>query len=317
MVTGTVLSGADLVGDRSSSARPASPPACARFTRKTGLPSAASPASVARSILPAEGVTKDTIDRGDVVLDPDLHAPDRSHRRAAAIAAERDKSRSASGSRFGCITRRPKSARASCCSAMSRSRPAARNRCSSYSKQPIAAAAGDRFVLRDTSAQRTIGGGRFLDFRAPARKRRIAGTHGPARARGIADPAGGLAALLEPAPGLSIFRRLLRDRALTKTKSPASSDALGVVRLPPRAPRFALSAGLRGSRFKSRLFWRRCSFHAIILTCPASASRRLRLQLEPRLPAAALLSVAPELVRRRRSLFDGAWARLSEPRRAT
>src|SRR5690606_5064234 len=35
-------------------------------------------------------------------------------------------------------------------------------------EQPIAAAAGDRYVVRDTSAQRTIGGGRMLDLRAPA-----------------------------------------------------------------------------------------------------------------------------------------------------
>ena len=39
-------------------------------------------------------------------------------------------------------------------------------------ERPIAAAAGDRFVLRDTSAQRTIGGGMLLDLRPPARKRR-------------------------------------------------------------------------------------------------------------------------------------------------
>ena len=37
--------------------------------------------------------------------------------------------------------------------------------------KPIAAAEGDRFVLRDTTAQRTIGGGKFLDVRAPPRKR--------------------------------------------------------------------------------------------------------------------------------------------------
>jgi selenocysteine-specific translation elongation factor len=33
-------------------------------------------------------------------------------------------------------------------------------------ERPIAAAAGDR-VLRDTSAQRTNGGGRFIDLNAP------------------------------------------------------------------------------------------------------------------------------------------------------
>ena len=38
--------------------------------------------------------------------------------------------------------------------------------------RPIAAAAGDRFVIRDTSASRTIGGGVLIDLRAPARKRR-------------------------------------------------------------------------------------------------------------------------------------------------
>ena len=51
-------------------------------------------------------------------------------------------------------------------------RPAAKACVQLVLERPIAAAAGDRFVLRDTTAQRTIGGGRFLDLRAPARKRR-------------------------------------------------------------------------------------------------------------------------------------------------
>ena len=68
-------------------------------------------------------------------------------------------------------------------------------------EQPIAAAAGDRFVLRDTSAQRTIGGGRFLDLRAPARKRRT--PERLAAARGTRDRrpgagAGGACSTLRP-----------------------------------------------------------------------------------------------------------------------
>jgi len=41
-----------------------------------------------------------------------------------------------------------------------------------YAVDLLAAAVGDRFVLRDTSGQQTLGGGRFLDLRAPARRRR-------------------------------------------------------------------------------------------------------------------------------------------------
>jgi selenocysteine-specific elongation factor len=37
---------------------------------------------------------------------------------------------------------------------------------------PIAAAAGDRSILRDTSGNRTLGGGRLLDIRGPARRRK-------------------------------------------------------------------------------------------------------------------------------------------------
>ena len=39
---------------------------------------------------------------------------------------------------------------------------------------PLVLWPGDRFVLRDVSAQRTIGGGQFLDLHAPSRQRRTA-----------------------------------------------------------------------------------------------------------------------------------------------
>ena len=64
-------------------------------------------------------------------------------------------------------------ARASCCSmTMPLLARRARPTVQLVLDRPIAAALGDRFVVRDVSAQRTLGGGRFLDLRAPARKRR-------------------------------------------------------------------------------------------------------------------------------------------------
>jgi selenocysteine-specific elongation factor len=66
--------------------------------------------------------------------------------------------------------------------------PGAEARVQLVLERPIAAAAGDRFVLRDTSAQRTIGGGRFIDLRAPARKRRTLERLMQLDALAIADP---------------------------------------------------------------------------------------------------------------------------------
>ena len=140
--------------------------------RRTGRPSAASPASAARSILPAMASAKDAIARGDVVLDPDLHAPTDRIDAHVAAAGDRAKVGRRSGCRCVCITPQPKSAPASCCSATKPIPPGGEALVQLVLDRPIAAAAGDRFVLRDTTAQRTIGGGIFLDLRAPARKRR-------------------------------------------------------------------------------------------------------------------------------------------------
>ncbi len=88
--------------------------------------------------------------------------------------------------------------------------------------RPIAAAVGDRFVLRDTSSRRTIGGGTIIDLRPPSRHRRsperlaqldALSEPDPDRAR---VPARGASALrarphgLSPRPGAGV-RRPRRD----------------------------------------------------------------------------------------------------------
>lgn len=84
---------------------------------------------------------------------------------------------------------------------------------------PVVAAAGDRLVLRDQSAQRTIGGGEVIDPFGPSRGRakpeRIARLH----AMETGDPAAALAALLAlPGTGVPLetfrqMRNLARDEA--------------------------------------------------------------------------------------------------------
>src|SRR5690606_12253232 len=67
-------------------------------------------------------------------------------------------------------------------------------------EEPIAAAEGDRFVLRDTSAQRTIAGGSLLDLRPPKRRRRTPERLAVLEAHAYADPAKALDALLQIPP---------------------------------------------------------------------------------------------------------------------
>ena len=72
---------------------------------------------------------------------------------------------------------------------MSRSAPGETEFVQLVLERPLAAAAGDRFVLRDTSSSRTVGGGTFIDLRAPERRRRTPGRRAELVALAARDPA--------------------------------------------------------------------------------------------------------------------------------
>jgi selenocysteine-specific elongation factor len=77
-------------------------------------------------------------------------------------------------------------------------------------QRPIAAWHGDRFIVRDASASRTIGGGQVLDPYAPSRYRRTAERLAYLAALEAATPAGRLAALVAHSPlgvDLTLFAR--------------------------------------------------------------------------------------------------------------
>ncbi|MDO5505341.1 MAG: selenocysteine-specific translation elongation factor [Pseudoxanthomonas suwonensis] len=65
---------------------------------------------------------------------------------------------------------------------------------------PVCAMTGDRFILRDASATRTIGGGVLLDPEAPQRRRRSAARQAWLRALEAMLDGGGIAPLLQQAP---------------------------------------------------------------------------------------------------------------------
>ena len=89
--------------------------------------------------------------------------------------------------------------------------------------RPIAAAVADRFVIRDVSAQRTIGGGRFIDLRPPARRRRTPERQAQRAALAIADP---LAAFARSAGSAALRVGSGRSSRETALVAPSQSGCL-------------------------------------------------------------------------------------------
>ena len=166
VVTGTVLSGAVSVGDEVKIS-PSGTSARVRSIHAQNRPVNRGQGGERCALnLAGDGIAKDAVRRGDMVLDPELHAPtDRIDASLRVLRSElkpipqwmpvRLHHASAEvGARVALLSDGPII-------------PGEEARVQLVLDRPIAAAAGDRFVLRDTSAQRTIGGGRFLDLRGP------------------------------------------------------------------------------------------------------------------------------------------------------
>jgi selenocysteine-specific elongation factor len=309
VVTGTVLSGAVATGDRVTIS-PSGLVARVRSLHAQNRPTERGVAGQRCALnLAGDGISKDAIARGQVVLDPDLHAPtDRVDASLRLLATEQKPvtqwmparlhhAATEIGARIVLLGDTPVP-------------PGGEALVQLVLERPIAAAAGDRFVLRDTTAQRTIGGGKFLDLRAPSRKRRTSERLAQLQAHMIGDPERALAALLDIAPHYVDLTAFTRDRALSEMQTQTICERLGVIRATVAERAFVLSAPV-WLQFKRGLLMALQTFHAGNPDLPGIGLERLRLQLEPRLPAQAFLSVLQGLVRDKEIALDGAWVRLS------
>jgi selenocysteine-specific elongation factor len=312
VVTGTVLSAQASVGDRVL-VSPSGLPARIRSIHVHNRPCARGQAGERCALnLAGEDVAKDAIRRGDVVLDPDLHAPaDRidvllrllpSESRAAGqwMPVRLHHGATEVGARIVLLADEPTAPAPG---------PGGEKPVQLVLDKPIAAAVGDRFVLRDASSQRTIGGGRFLDLRAPARKRRTAARMAELAARAIDEPAGALAALLDREPGYVNLPAFARDYALAEDELARIAEALGVVRI---AAREAIGLGAATwARLKRDVLARLAAFHEANPDLPGIGLESLRLGIEPRLPAPAFLAVLHGMARAGEVALDGAWVKLA------
>jgi selenocysteine-specific elongation factor len=174
-------------------------------------------------------------------------------------------------------------------------------------ERPIAAAAHDRFVLRDTTAQRTIAGGRFLDLRAPTRKRRAPERLAQLEACAIAEPQAALVALLDRAPWHTDLVAFARDRALGITDIDAMAADGAIIRVAGSALGLSPATWLR---LKRALIATIETFHKGNPDLAGMGVERLRVALEPRLPAPAFAALLQSLARAHEVALDGAWVKL-------
>jgi selenocysteine-specific elongation factor len=308
VVTGTVLSGAVAVGDRVV-VSPCGVAARVRSIHAQNRPTERGVAGERCALnLTGDAVSKDAIARGQMVVEEALHAPsDRIDARFKLLASEvrpvgqwlparLHHAASEVGARIVLLGDEPIT-------------PGGEAPVQLVLERPIAAAAGDRFVLRDTTSQRTIGGGALLDLRAPARKRR-----GPERlaqlaAHALADPAAALKALLERPPLFVDLTAFARDRALAAADVAAVVKSLDAMTVQTPSGILALAA-TTWQRLKRSLLATLTKFHADHPDLQGIGVEPLRLQLRPLLPAPGFIAVLQGLVRTGDIALDGAWVRL-------
>ena len=169
----------------------------------------------------------------------------------------------------------------------------------------VAARHGDRFVIRDQSALRTVGGGRVIDPFAPRRSRDRPGRLAELQAIETDDPVSALAALRDAAPegvDLAWFARVFgvgeeRFAAMAEAAGLRIISKLAPVALSRAAAQGVVDATVRGLE----------AFHSTSPQAMGADLGALRSQCAPRLSAAAFHALLRE---EQRIEITGSTARL-------
>jgi len=305
VVTGTLVAGCISVDDRLM----LSPPGLELRVRGLHAQNRAATTAeagqrVALNITGAR-LSKDAVTRGDWVLHPDVHAP------TVALDA-----------RLRVLSDEPAALRADtpvhlhlgAAHVMARVHPLDGDRIRPGDDalvrltldRPIGALTGDRLVLRDAGASRTIGGGSVIDPFPPARGRRTPARLAQLAALEAAEPDVALRQLLALPPGWTDRARFLRARNLPAAAADAVQRAGHAVTV---ADLLIASATL--DTLQRDLLRTLASWHAGAPDQPGLQPERLRQQLESRPPVTAFRAMIDTLLRRGTVRQDGPWLRLS------
>jgi selenocysteine-specific elongation factor len=309
VVTGTVLSGSVDVGDRVLIS-PSGLSARVRSLHAQNKPADRGRAGDRCALnLVGDGVSKESIRRGDVVLDPQLHAPtDRIDARLRLLPSETRPVRQWFPARL-----HHASAEVGAHIVLLGDEPIQPGAVADVQlvlDRPIAAAVSDRYVIRDVSAQRTIGGGQFIDLRPPARKRRTPERRAQRAAHTIADPLAAFAALLAAPPFAWDVAIFARDRALPAVEVERISDTLRLILLETATSQIAIAPD-RWQAFMSMLVEQLAAYHAENPDLQGIGREKLRLLMQPRLPAAAFATALQKFATSGGIVLDGSFVRLA------
>lgn len=306
-VTGTVLSGAVRVGDQVT-VSPAGLEARVRSIHAQNQPVDRGEAGQRCAlVLSGPRIGKDTVRRGDVVLDSVLHAPaNRIDARLRVLATEPKPV----GQWFPVKVHHAASEVPGRVVVLSGERinPGDSGVVQLVLDRPLAAAAGDRFVIRDTSSSRTVGGGTFIDLRAPERRRRTPGRLARIEALAQNDPGAALSRALDGGGAWIDLSSFLRDRALGDEAAAAIRSKLRLFTLPLGGASIAMIES-EWDRFRSEIVEALEQFHAANAELPGIGLEQLRKTAKQPLPAPLFAAAIRKLAESGDAALDRMWVR--------
>ncbi len=306
-VTGTVLSGAVRVGDQVR-VSPAGFDARVRSIHAQNQPVEQGEAGQRCAlVLSGPRISKEALHRGDMVLDPVLDAPTaRIDARLRVLPSERKpvgqwfpvKVHHAAGEvpgRIVVLDEEP-------------IKPGDTSLVQLVLDRPLAAAVGDRFVLRDTSSSRTVGGGTFIDLRAPERRRRTPERLALIEALAERDPVAALTRILDKPNGWIGLSAFLRDRAIGEEAAATISSKLGLVTLSMR-PDVVVMLDRRWEEFRLAVIEKLDAFHTANPDLPGIGLEQLRRAANQPLPAPLFTAALKKLDENGDLSLDRMWVR--------
>ena len=305
VVTGTIFNGAVSVGDRLV-VSPKGTPVRVRGIQMRGLPAERAQAGQ-RCALNLTGADLEAIARGDWLVHEAVHAPTRRMDvRINVLAAEAealehwtpvhvhlataDVSARVSISRAGQIV------------------PGGSAIAQLALATPVGALNGDRFILRDQSARRTLGGGVVLDPQARSARRASAARQAELRALERGSPEAALAAMLKEGDRGVDLPRFERTFNLRPERASGIYSAADIVVLGKEIATGVTRAyrdDLRGKVLASIREFHRAQPQAVGMEAAA-----LRKKLAPQLPVEAFQALVRELADERKVEITGAGLRL-------
>ena len=307
IVTGAALSGVVKLGDQLL-VSPSGLAARVRSIYAQNRPASEGKAGERCALnLVGDDITKESIHRGDVVVAPELHAPSMRFDATVRVLSSEKKALPTWAAVRLHLGAAEAGARIVPLEANELS-PGDAGAAQLVLDRELALCAGVRFILRDVSAQRTLGGGLVLDPHPPARKRRT-----PERLRQLAclalePPTRALEALLEQPPFFVDAAVFSRDHGLSTRQRDEAIEGLGLVAL-------AASDGLivmKPAHLQKLEDDALAAIDAHHLHEPDQAGlgiERLRTILVPRLPPWAFRRLLARLAERGLISTEGAWVR--------